>query len=927
MTDSRVSIQGVALLVVLFLCGIGHPGFAQSHEGDGSIDVEEISLGRALEQLAATTGMSLVYDFTLVEGRQTSCSVENVDPSTLLKCLLEGHPIDYVQTSKGTYVLREAVRESPAWGEVTGFVRDGERGVPLPYAHIRLPQADPVRGTVSDSTGHFQLPKLPPGAHTLVVTRIGYRRHEATLYVPPDGSVHHEATLTPAPIRADSVIVGSDRNGLAGSQRGGDQVSAGQLLQVGVAQTPDVLTAASSLLGVNTSAPYADLHIQGSDTRGHTLRLDGVPIRNPVSMGRLLGAFSPLALDGVTAYKAGFGVLHGNTRSGTIELEHDLSDRGARYGSLRIDPRSVDARLRGTTSLGETPVTAMVAGRMSVWDVYRDASLHDLIDRWSTLDPVLASAQSPADSLLTGGLGARTKPNAGFFDVHGAARFEFGSLEHLYVSAYHGGSHLGADLLLGQAPERSGTDLADMSPNRSAVTVPTHDEYAWTNTAAQIRYERPVTGRTMGTVQASVSHYQSVTRSEVGPLESQASDEFSTSAVRAAAYGQEGANEMMEVALDGRLDAAFTPRSGLTVTAGAIVQDSRFRIGNAFAPRLRHRGESIRLTTATEATVGLGSHTTLEGGVRLTSLPSQGRIFAEPRGAVRYEHSAETLGTIGVRVGGGLYRQFTSQYELSRDGATAVVPSTHLWLPVTASLTPSRTYQLAASATWHPSPRWQVNLEGYRKWQPHLLALDYPALRASPVQVGDTPPPSHVLGSSRGRAYGGGLQVEYDGPSIAGSVRYAYSQARRTFPGRFDGRLTPVPWIEPHRVSLRADVPLGAGVAFEVKGEGVWGRRWGYRRSYYAYLTPADLGGAWNRVDLNRPGTHVLSPLYQLDTGLSLTQSWNGLEVKGRLGIANVLNRDNVADWALQPHEDGSVTQWARTLPGRRATVSIQVRY
>jgi hypothetical protein len=185
----------------------------------------------------------------------------------------------------------------------------------------------------------------------------------------------------------------------------------------------------------------------------------------------------------------------------------------------------------------------------------------------------------------------------------------------------------------------------------------------------------------------------------------------------------------------------------------------------------------------------------------------------------------------------------------------------------------------------------------------------------------------NILASSHGSAYGGGLRVEYEGDALTGSARYAYSRARRTFPGRFDGRSTRVPWSTPHRLTLNAEVPLGAGIAVEAQGEGVWGRRWGYRRAYYAYLTPSDLGEAWERLRLDRPGTHVLPPRYRLDTGVSVTHSVAGVNVKGRIGVANVLDRRNVADWALQPQEDGTVSRWARSLPGRRATMSIRIRY
>lgn len=976
MPSTSISLRGIGVVFLLLLWGLGGQARGQS-SGDvstASIAVQDAALGHALEQAAAAAGIRLAYDYALVDGRRASCTVRDATPEALLRCLLDGHPIDYVQTSGGTYVLQKAVRRPPQYGQLAGVVRSSNQGRPLPGAHVRLPEAETKRGTVADSTGQFRVTGLLPGPHTLVVTHLGYEPHKATVYVPPNATAHHDVTLATSPIVADSVTVNADRYEAGSAHSGDGNVTAAQLLRADANGTPDVLEAASTLLGVTTSAPYTDLHIQGGDAGGHTLYLDGVPVRNPASAGRLLGAFSPLALDGLRARKAGFGVLRGNALSGTIELKHDLSSRspggpasssrslrsasprseprsdatsapkgasalrsgrGSQYGTVRLDSRSLNARLQGTTTIGTTPVTAMVAGRLSVWDVYQDAALHDLIDRWSTLDPMLAAAQVPSDTSLGGGIQwARAQPNANFYDLHGAARFELGPAKRLYVSAYRGGSRLGADLVLGRG---GGNQLnyqasaAEASADTSAFELPTRDEYEWTNTTAQVRYETSVTEQATGSLQASMSHYQSTTESEVGAVQGsllQAGNGRAPRTVQRAAYGQEGANEITELSLKGRLNVPFSGRrGGVILTSEATYQGSRFRIGNAFASRLRHQAGTIRWTTAAEATVGLGPHTALEGGVRLTALPSQKQLFAEPRGALRYDRAVEGLGTVSVRIGGGLYRQFTTQFELNRDGATAVVPTTHVWLPVPSSVTPSRTYHLSGTLTWQPSAAWTIDVEGYRKWQPHLLAVDYPALRTAPVEAVGAPGPARFLDSSHGYAYGGGLHATYDGSSLTGSVRYAYSRARRTFPGRFDERLTPVPWTEPHRLTLQASVPMGGGVAVEAKGKGVWGRRWGYRRAYYAYLTPPDLGEAWDEIRLDRPGTHVLPPLYRLDTGVTIAQSWAGVDVKGRVGIVNLLDRDNVADWALQPKNGGGVTRWARSLPGRRTVVSIQVRY
>jgi hypothetical protein len=218
-----------------------------------------------------------------------------------------------------------------------------------------------------------------------------------------------------------------------------------------------------------------------------------------------------------------------------------------------------------------------------------------------------------------------------------------------------------------------------------------------------------------------------------------------------------------------------------------------------------------------------------------------------------------------------------------------------------------------------------VGIEGYGKWKPHLLAVDYPALQAeaaAPVR-----PPSAVLSESRGRAYGGGLRLAYEGAWGRGTFRYAYSRSQQTFPGRFGGRKVPTPWNEPHRVTLDARLPLNDVLSVDLQGTGIWGRRWGYQRSYYAYLGNDDVGDLGSAPDLDHPEHHRLSPLYRLDASLVASHTWGDVEITGRIGLVNALGRTNVADWGLHPSGEHGLTRHARTLPGRRSVLSLQVRY
>jgi hypothetical protein len=895
---------------LLFVWGVsaGSPAHAQSSPSTRP-------LAQALKQLSATAGVSLVYEAALVEGHSATCAVEDAAPEAALRCLLDDTALDFVRTSAGTYVVKAAVRRPPQTGSVRGVVWAPQRDAPLSRVHVTT--ADTAKGTVSGEDGRFRLEGLVAGTHSLVLRRVGYETRMVEVTVRPGAARRDTIALRPASVALAPVVVDAPEAAALAPSRAPASVSADALTSTGPLGTPGVAHAAGRLLGVTTTAPYADLHIQGGARGDHEVRLDGVPVRNPTTAGRLLGAFSPLALDGLTARKAGFGALRGDVLSGVVDLEHDLDRPGTQHVTVRIDPVGVNGRAEGRVDLGGASVRLMGAARAGLWNVHRARSLRSLIETWSVLDPVLTAAQLSADTTLAGGTfeGRRARPQSQFADLHAAAEVSFAPTHRLYVSTYHGRSRLGVDLaggIEGQAP----TGLPQNADGGDTITLPSSDHYAWTNTLAQARYETTLSGRTTASVQAFLSRYRATSRYEVGTLRGYPSSREALEAPQ----GSRAANAVSEVGLEGSVDVSLAGRSALRASAGLTSLGTRVDLANPFVGTVRHSTRRSRLTAAGEAEVGLGRAVTLEGGLRLTARPSAGGLYAEPRAALRYHRPDTGAGDLALRVGGGLYRQFTAQYALARDGATSVVPSTTAWTPVPEPLAPPRTYHLSTTGTWQPAPAWSLGLEGYWKEQPHLLAVDYPAL----VDGTGAAAPAEVLSPSRGRAYGGGIQVTYEGDAATGTLRYAYTRARRTVPGRFDGRRVPAPWSEPHRLTLDARVPLGEVLAVDLQGTGIWGRSWGYRRSYYAYL-PTD--GRGDVPALDRPSEHALPPLYRLDASLVAEHTWSDVSVTGRIGLLNVLGRANIADWGLRPQDDGTLTRWPRPLPGRRSVVSLEIRY
>ena len=898
---------------------IGGPAVAQSV---GTAPADTVApLGEALDRLATHAEVSLVYDAKLVQGYYTDCPIRALpSPEATLRCILRDTDLDFVQTSGGTYVVKTDVRRPSRHGSVTGLVKRAARDAPLANAHVEV-RSGPT-GTATDQNGRFRLSELVAGTHTLVVSHIGYETKTVEIQVPPGGTTRHTFTLTSTSIALDSVLVNAPEVPPLPPSRRHARLSPEQLQRISTAGTPSVAHAAGQLLGVTTDAPYADLHMQGSASSAHEVRLDGVPVRNPAATGRLLGAFTPMALDGIVAHKAGFGPLRGDALSGILQLEHDLQQSDTRYATVQADPVSLSGRTEGTIALGRSSTQAMAAARIGTWGVHQSYALSQIIDTWSVLDPVLTAAQLSADSLITGGLtNQRAQPQSQFYDLHGAARTEFGAGRSLYASVYHGRSVLGAHLT--SIPQTSSSN-ASPSTGTGSVEIPTSDRYGWTNTTAQASYESPLTARTTGRLQTSLSHYRAESHFDLGelPLRSNYRLLYALSSVQ----GSSTSNAVTEMGLEGTLDIRLSEDEMLTLQGDFSSLRSRFHLTNAFVGRVRSTARSTRLAAAGQVELGLGRFTTVRGGVRLTSLPDRTALFVEPRAALRYHRTDTALGNVAARIGGGLYRKYTSQFEVARDGTTAVVPTTKVWMPVPSTHQPPQAYHLSSSLTWAPHPAWSTTLEGYGKWKPHLLAVNYPSLQSETAP--NARPPSDLLSASRGHAYGGGLRLSYEGAWGRGTLRYAYSHSRRTFPGRFGGRLVPTPWNEPHRLMLNTHLPLSNVLTVALKYTGTWGRHWGYQRAYYAYLDDGNDIGGGTPPDWNHPERHRLPPLHRVDANLTASHSWGDVAVSGQIGLVNVLDHENVADWGLQPTgEPAELTRRSRLLPGRRAVLSLEVTY
>ncbi|MEX0822523.1 MAG: carboxypeptidase-like regulatory domain-containing protein [Rhodothermales bacterium] len=915
------------LFLALFCWGFVGAGMAWGQD-DGqrySLVLRGVHLNEALEELARVTEIDLIYSSELVSDLVAYCNGRDMPAERLLQCILAESGLDYVRSSAGTYVIIESLEDSPLFGHVAGRVVDDATGAPLPYANVLL--ADAAAGTTTDAAGLFSFASVLSGSHRLFVTYVGYETAVDSVRIEPGSRNRLEIGLTRSTLSMEPIVVDGLTQRLPSRALGTGTLAVDDRL-TGAIGTPDVARAAAGMSGVSIRHPLADLHIQGDDAGEHLTLLDGAPVRDPVTLGRHLSAFSPLAIQRITVHKAGFGASHGSHLSGVIEVEHDVSIQGSSTATVHVDPVSVSGKAEGKVSLSnDRNAVGMISLRSSMWDVFRDPGLESLLDRWNAVDPIFAGIWI-REPVTTESLAARRHlPDLAFTDLHGAARAEITPFSTLHASAFRATNRIGSELAIINADDASELDRMML----------TRDEYDWTNWAGQVRYTWLANARSAMTLQllasGNTSSYRYLSLYEDVPSGTRSVEPYAEE-LRPSLEGFVGSGEVNtihEYTARATYSRSLAPDRHLDVSLEATNVDSWFELGNHFVAPFSHAADAWHVTGYAEGRLSVGLHTTIEPGTRLTYLPERQTFYAEPRLAVRFDRPTHAIGHYALRVAGGLYRQFIPSFSLTSSGPTSAVPFVRFWLPSDRSMAPPRSYHLSAEALFLPSDRWTASVEAYRKWHPRLLTVDYVALLQNLPAVRPRPDPtpldqSDFIAATTGRSLGGSIRLAYRTARHAASLRYGYSLSERRYPDRFEDRLLPVPWNEPHRLAAEARYGITSNLSIHVDAETTWGRRWALRRTYYDYLAPALQQSAFPPFDLDHPEKHALPAYLDLDLGLTYDLSVRPLTVRVSALIANVFDRHNVYDWSLEASGDRYRTV-DRSLPGRRPVLSIRLAY
>lgn len=911
------------LLITCLLLLSAIPLYAQEDGTERfSFEFRGENLSEALDVVAKTVEIDLVYDPELVKDVYIHKRLLEVAMPELLQKVLEDTQLDFITLSTGTIVIVRTVQERHAYGSFAGKVVDGQTGEPLAGATVML--ADASGGTSTNRAGSFNLNRLITGSYNIVFSYVGYEPVYKTVQIRPDRQLREEISLTPKPFNISPIIVTGHL----------PQIPRQSNFRQSLSLDPDwesyngmrdAIQSLNLFSGIQYGLPMTDLHVQGGQRGEHRMLLDGVPVYNPYSFGQMFSAFSPYAINRVNLYKAGYGVQEGSQIAGIIDLNHDISGADDQRFLVQGDPLSLNSRADIQIPLGNnSPLKIMSAFRTNYWNVYRNPTLDQTLREWDEVDPLIMDFVLSQDGEPVSYETMEHDSDVRFHDFHLASRLRLNTFHNFSASFYTGRNFVSTDLLAQAFPVEEKPEYAYA-----------RDQYEWNNIMGQITHNWLTTPRMDLTTRVSYSsnrlNHRYLFGTTLHPFIPRSTGSFNTASDAFAEYlnvgkagmlpSQNNKNRIKHFII--RSDATYNFTRHFTLDTGVQLDQvsSLVDLSDLFYLPTQAAQRSTLAGGYFDGQFNLGEYWNFNAGSRFTYVHPIVRVYSEPRAGIQYDQPDSDIGYWSFRLSGGLYRQFINQFDITNVGPTALVPSFPVWSHTRTSEIP-KAWHISGSVIIEPHDHTSISVEAFHKWQPSTYITSYQNL-LSDMSV-DRSGIDAFAESTSMRAYGGGLRFTQDitDADLYLMFGYDYSISIIDMNSQF-GRTMPAPWNEPHKFQARALWHIHSGITAIAKWQTIAGRAWGFRKAYYDYLQFRGSGYSFLTPEEDR-----LNPFHQLDLSLVFKPSLGFSELEVRLDLVNILNRNNVIDWSLQPSPTGDEYEiLKRAMPGFTPSISIQLNF
>lgn len=742
----------------------------------------------------------------------------------------------------------DAHAQSAAKFTINGYVEDSESGERL--FGVNVFDANTLQGTITNDFGFFSL-TLPSDTIALTVSYIGYPAQAQEFFLDKDITINFK--MDPSINLKEVEVVASQAEKIQEKT----QMSTIDISMDKVKSLPvllgerDVMKTIQLLPGVQSGGEgTSGLYVRGGGPDQNLILLDGVPVYNASHLFGFFSVFNADAIKSVSLIKGGFPARYGGRLSSVLDIKMKDGNKKKLHGEGSIGLVSSKLTLEGPIIKDRT--SFIVSGRRTYIDLLAQ--------------PFIRAEARRNGSEAAGGYY--------FYDVNAKVNHKFSETSRLFLSTYFGNDKFYA---------RYEDDYVN---NGITETEKNSNSLGWGNIITALRWNKIINKKLFSNSTLTYSRYRFLVdieyeESTEGPGISESTN-----------YGFEYLSGIYD--WSGKIDFDYLPTPDHYV---------KFGVGNTyhtFTPgvnTVQFGSESSTIDTSfgsqkqyahefwmyVEDDFEVNALLKINGGLHFSGFYVGDKLYTslQPRFAGRYLMNEEwSLKASYARM---------TQYIHLLTNATVGLP-TDLWVPVTDTVPPQFSNQIAIGMARTIKEKYEVSVEAYYKTMENLIEYKDGASFLSASRDWQ-----EKVEFGRGWSYGFEVFIEKKHGKTSGWIGYTLSWTNRQFdnvnfgdpfPYKFDRRHD-ISFVLTHKFNDRCDVGMtwvyGTGNAVTLPT----GQYYGATELPWDTWTGNTVEHVESRNGFRQPSYH------RLDVGVNLHKKTKWGERTWSWGVYNMYSRQN----------------------------------
>lgn len=731
---------------------------------------------------------------------------------------------------------------------ISGYIEDAASGEKLLGANVF--NANSLQGTTTNNYGFYSFTQNM-GEILIRYSFIGFQAKEVKFNLSKDTTINISLQSS---IELEEVVVESSRieNSVKSSQ-----MSVTELPMQVVKSLPvfmgeiDIIKTIQLLPGVQSgSEGTSGLYVRGGGPDQNLILLDGVPVYNANHLFGFFSVFNADAINTVSLVKGGFPARYGGRLSSVLDIRMKEGNSKEFHGEGSIGLIASKLTFEGPIIKDKT--SFIISGRRTYIDVLSQ--------------PFIGIANSQSNYRTTAGYY--------FYDLNAKINHKFSEKSRLYLSSYMGNDKAYAK------DEYTGSGFKDK--NEFALK--------WGNITTALRWNYMFNNKLFANARASYSRYKFI----VG--EQYKYEEYNNNE----AYSFEYFSGIEDVTAS--IDFDYVPNTNHFIRFGASDIYHTFNPGvNAYSENASGSYVSNidtvfgntkifahEMDIYVEDDISIGARLKTNVGLHFSGFAVGEKFYTslQPRISARYLVSEN----FSIKAS---YARMTQYIHLLSN--TSIGLPTDLWVPVTETVKPMQSDQVAIGSVYNINESYEVQVEGFYKWMNNLITY-IPG--ASYFSVGDTW--QTLITTGKGWSYGGEFLVRKNLGKVTGWIGYTLSLSERQFDAVSEKKY-------PYRYDRRHDVSVvfswKKNEKFDVGAAWVFGTGNAVTLAYDKYLAFDNynnfLGNGYGYSELSyvdnveNRNNYRMPAYHRLDVGMNFHKKKKWGERTWSIGIYNAYFRQN----------------------------------